>query len=543
MLCGGSRDDKVRAAFSLYDSNGDGFISLAEMMTYLPLRLPAALPLAAEIHGSMGVGADELAQVTAKQAFAEADLNHDGKLSFGEFERWFTRGGPSPVEVAGSLVSLEEARQLTNLQAYDIGDLLSYFSASADAGGNISQHAFFECFAGLLESGVERSASDLAHIEAVLRDLFALFDRDGNGVVDMSELGAGLSVLCGGTRDDKVRAAFVMFDTNGDGFISLVEMVKYLASVYKVLYQTSPETRGSLGVSPEQLAEVTARQCFAEADLNHDGRLSFEEFQAWYAKPSAVQLQQLVEQPAITLAEVRHLTNLSSYSVDTIFELFAECADEQGVLSKPAFTGCFRALIESDKGRQLLEPEKAQAKVIIDRLFQLFDTDGNRVVSFDEFASGISVLCGGSREDKVRAAFALFDLNGDGVISLDEATLYLTSVFKVLFETQPETRERMGVSAEELGRLTAEQAFAEADLNHDGKLSFEEFQAWYSEPRNGDELVGAPTADVAPVTMEEIQRWTQLDAKHVEEAFEVFAGAANDEGSHLSRRVFPVFCA
>ena len=72
----------------------------------------------------------------------------------------------------------------------------------------------------------------------------------------------------------------------------------------------------------------------------------------------------------------------------------------------------------------------------------------------------------------------------------------------MLFETQPETRERMGVSAEELGRITAEQAFAEADLNHDGaycahtsaqsrnravslfaprvcpgKLSFEEFQA------------------------------------------------------------------
>ena len=60
------------------------------------------------------------------------------------------------------------------------------------------------------------------------------------------------------------------------------------------------------------------------------------------------------------------------------------------------------------------------------------------------------VECGGSREDKVEAAFSLYDLNGDGFISLEEMTTYLTSVFKVLYETQPETRARMGVSAEEL---------------------------------------------------------------------------------------------
>ena len=38
----------------------------------------------------------------------------------------------------------------------------------------------------------------------------------------------------------------------------------------------------------------------------------------------------------------------------------------------------------------------------------------------------------------------------------------------------------MGVSAEELAMVTGEQAFADADLNHDGKLSFDEFQQWYA---------------------------------------------------------------
>ena len=97
-------------------------------------------------------------------------------------------------------------------------------------------------------------------------------------------------------------------------------------------------------------------------------------------------------------------------------------------------------------------------------------------VDFSELASGLSVLCGGSRDQKAEAAFALYDYNGDGFISLEEMTRYLTSVFKVMYETQPGTAERMGVSAEELAAVTAEQAFVDADLNHDGRLSFDEFQ-------------------------------------------------------------------
>ena len=108
--------------------------------------------------------------------------------------------------------------------------------------------------------------------------MFDLFDMDGNGVVDFSELASGLSVLCGGSRDDKAKAAFSLFDYNGDGYISLEEMTRYLASVFKVMYETQP-VRLSKWVSAEDLATVTAEQAFEDADLNHDGRLSFEEFQ------------------------------------------------------------------------------------------------------------------------------------------------------------------------------------------------------------------------------------------------------------------------
>ena len=64
-------------------------------------------------------------------------------------------------------------------------------------------------------------------------------------------------------------------------YIALNEMISYMGSVFKVMYETSESKQGNLGVSPEELARVTAMQCFEEADLDKDGRLNFEEFKRW----------------------------------------------------------------------------------------------------------------------------------------------------------------------------------------------------------------------------------------------------------------------
>ena len=76
-----------------------------------------------------------------------------------------------------------------------------------------------------------------------------------------------------------------MFDFDGNGYIDLDEMTTYLASVCMVLYATEPGTEEKMGVSSEELAEVTAMQAFEEADVDHDGRISLEEFKAWYVQP------------------------------------------------------------------------------------------------------------------------------------------------------------------------------------------------------------------------------------------------------------------
>ena len=69
--------------------------------------------------------------------------------------------------------------------------------------------------------------------------------------------------------------SFGLFDFNADGFISLTEFTTYLASVFKTMFMLQPETQAEIGASPEELAKVTAEECFAEADINLDGYFDF----------------------------------------------------------------------------------------------------------------------------------------------------------------------------------------------------------------------------------------------------------------------------
>ncbi|CAN0355523.1 unnamed protein product, partial [Ectocarpus sp. 13 AM-2016] len=94
------------------------------------------------------------------------------------------------------------------------------------------------------------------------------------------------------------------------------------------------------------------------------------------------------------------------------------------------------------------------------------------------------VLCGDTRQEKMRAIFNLF-LGGEecGITARDIAT-YTTSAFRAMYKLQPSLEGEVGIAPEALGILTASNMMEEALRNGDGRISPRDFSGWLSDDGN-----------------------------------------------------------
>ncbi|RHY77855.1 hypothetical protein DYB30_012130, partial [Aphanomyces astaci] len=340
---GGKREDKVRAAFALYDYNHDGVISLDEMIRYLTAVFKVLFATNPALVPQMQVTPLELAQVTAEQAFLECDINQDGKLTLDEFHAWYTQSN-KPIKSSAlsiPLPSLAQVHHVTDLGTCSPADVIERFRQFATA-NQLTRAAF--------SIGLQSFAKP-AHKEAVD------------------------------------------------------------------------------AIASHELGTITADQAFIQAEKESDGVLSLDEFRRWYHSTAS----QNIHLPS--LQRVKQVTNLHKFSPSQVFaHLTTHVTDPRG-LDRRAFDASFATLRQLTCATTITTDivDDQMCDVVLDRLFGVFDANG--FVSFRELASGLSILCGGSPTDKIQAVFDLYDANCDGVISLDEMTAYLTSVYKILCET------------------------------------------------------------------------------------------------------------
>ena len=164
----------------------------------------------------MGCTAEELAAVTAEDAFKEADLDHDGQLTFEEFQKWYkylapTADGLAEVEdLVPEWVSHAEVRRLTNLEAFGLDDIVDRFSDVAAEDKTVGPLDPNELMIGMALMDRDTTLEDQDKLRVVLVKMFELFDEDRNGRIDIKELATGLSVLAGGNRDAKTKCAFTL---------------------------------------------------------------------------------------------------------------------------------------------------------------------------------------------------------------------------------------------------------------------------------------------------------------------------------------------
>ena len=191
---------------------------------------------------------------------------------------------PGGTTLEWDVSGVQEATKIDRFSPSDLFEVFTEASVTQEDGSHaLSPKAFMQCAYNIVTLGGGYGSEEAAEMCDEFFSLVAdRFSDDVTGMIDPRAVASGLSVLCTGPRDAKVRAAFDLFDINGDGFISKPEMLKYLSAVFKVLYVASPGMQKELVVSPEDLGEVTTAQVFEQCDTNQDDRLSFEEFKEWY---------------------------------------------------------------------------------------------------------------------------------------------------------------------------------------------------------------------------------------------------------------------
>lgn len=96
--------------------------------------------------------------------------------------------------------------------------------------------------------------------------MIAIFDEDGGGDVDFQEFVSGLSAFTSNAnKEQKLRFAFKVYDIDRDGYISNGE----LFIVLKMMVGSN--------LKDQQLQQIVDKTIM-EADLDKDGKISFEEF-------------------------------------------------------------------------------------------------------------------------------------------------------------------------------------------------------------------------------------------------------------------------
>lgn len=145
----------------------------------------------------------------------------------------------------------------------------------------------------------------------------------------------------------------------------------------------------------------------------------------------------------------RRITLMDDDNVDTLYHQFLKLdTNGNGFLEK----------------EEILSIPKLKENPIAHRVLELFDTDGDGIISFTEFVTGLSIFSSkGNRAKKLKFAFDLYDIDKDGYISNGE-------LFAVLSMMIGET----SITQEQLQQVV-DKTIRDSDSDEDGKLSFMEF--------------------------------------------------------------------
>ncbi|KAM4797446.1 guanylyl cyclase-activating protein 2 [Rhinophrynus dorsalis] len=105
--------------------------------------------------------------------------------------------------------------------------------------------------------------------------MFRAFDKNGDNTIDFLEYVAALNLVLRGKLEHKLKWTFKVYDRDGNGCIDKTELLEIVESIYnlKKVCRQGQDDRIPL-LSPEEVVE----RIFQLVDENGDGQLSLDEF-------------------------------------------------------------------------------------------------------------------------------------------------------------------------------------------------------------------------------------------------------------------------
>ncbi|XP_053555543.1 lysophosphatidylcholine acyltransferase 2 isoform X2 [Bombina bombina] len=162
--------------------------------------------------------------------------------------RLMLTAGELTLPMEAGLVEFTKVSKKLNLKWDNVRKQLEVFASIAGSakGGRI---------------GIEEFAKHLQlPMSDILRELFALFDRDRDGTIDFREYVIGVAVLCNpANTEETIQFAFKLFDVDEDGSITEKEFSSLL--------------RSSLG-----LPDLDVSKLFNDMDADKSGKINYDEF-------------------------------------------------------------------------------------------------------------------------------------------------------------------------------------------------------------------------------------------------------------------------
>ncbi|XP_015587745.1 EF-hand calcium-binding domain-containing protein 1 [Cephus cinctus] len=104
---------------------------------------------------------------------------------------------------------------------------------------------------------------------------------------------------------------------------------------------------------------------------------------------------------------------------------------------------------------------------LVERMFCCWDKDNESAIRLEPWIMGLDVFLRGSLRERMEFCFRVYDLNGDGYITKDE----MFQLLKNCLIKQPGEED-----PDEGVRDLSELALKKLDVDHDGKVSFEDYE-------------------------------------------------------------------